>query len=103
MFYENRRPINACELLSSFGAWLNYGPDEIIEGYDYRKTYSSSGVYISKNGPRRIEAFAVRFRGRQRFSIVGAGHGGFWRSEFDVHEMISAKPIPSLRCDVPFP
>ena len=99
-FFEVRVPGRECELYQLTSSWLNSDPTAIYPDYTYTRLWPSSGTYDSReNGTYRIEAFEVKFRGRKRFSLFG-GHMGGWWSEYEVDEMLSAKPIPNLYCKV---
>ena len=99
-FFEKRLPGKECDLYRNHGGWLHYDPKKIYPSYSYKRPFPSSGTYRSQHGEWRLEAFEVRFKGRKRLAPLGAGHGGLWRSEYEVDRMLSIKPISGLVCDV---
>lgn len=100
-FFEGQLPLNPCELYYRIPGWLEYSPTEVYpNGSIYRDRFPSSGTYRTPEGMWRIEAFAVKFKGRQKFSLWGTGHFGMWWSSFNVDSMISVKPIAGVHCYV---
>jgi hypothetical protein len=99
-FFEGQTPAKPCGLFTRKGAWLEHRPDLVYQNYDYRKAYPSSGSYSSPNGQWHMEAFSVKFKGRQKFALFGTGHFGMWSSSFEIDEMLSIKPISNIRCYV---
>ena len=99
-FFEGPKSADPCKLYAKRGAWLRYSPDKINKEYSYKNQYPSSGTYRSPDGEWRIEAFAVKFVGRQKYSLLGTGHFGLYDSLFEVDRMISATPISNLDCFV---
>jgi hypothetical protein len=61
---------------------------------------STIGSYRSPEGEWPMEGFSIKFKGRKKFVLFGAGHFGYWNSSFEVEEMIVVKPIPNLNCYV---
>jgi hypothetical protein len=99
-FFEGPKSTNPCKLYAKRGAWLNYRPDRVYQKYNYENRYPSSGRYRSPDGEWRVEAFSVKFVGRQKYSLMGTGHFRLWDSLFEVDRMISATPIANLDCFV---
>ena len=99
-FFEGPKSANPCKLYAKRGAWLEYRPDKVYQKDSYEDRYPSSGTYRSSDGEWRLEAFAVKFVGRQKYSLLGTGHFGLYDSLFEVDRMISATPISNLDCFV---
>lgn len=99
-FFEKRFQGHECDLYRYHAGWLNYEPERIYPGYNYKRLFPSSGTYRSPQGEWRLEAFEVRFEGRKRFAPSGTGHLNGWFSEYEVQRMISVKPISGLNCYV---
>lgn len=100
-FFEQRLPGRECDLYSRGRAgWLEYSLSEADPRYKYEHPLPTTGTYRSKNGAWPMDAFEVRFEGRRRWTPLGGGHLGLWKSEYEVHRMLSVTPIPNLNCDV---
>ncbi len=100
-FFEAQLPGRECQLYNTEPSWLNFNPAQVYPSYTYKRGWPSSGIYNSRSsGPYRIEAFELKFRGRMRRSLFGTGHMGQWKSEYDVGEMLSVRPIANLFCNV---
>jgi hypothetical protein len=100
-FFEGQAPPSVCDLYSTYStnaAWLDLGPEVIYENYDENSVYPSTGVYRSIDGKWRLEAFSVKFKGRRKLSLIGAGHLGYWNSSYEVDNIIAAKPISDVNC-----
>lgn len=99
--FEEKMPGRECDLYSQGRAgWLEYSLSQADPRYDQEYPHPNTGTYRSQYGEWPLDAFEVRFEGRRRLKLFGGGHLGLWTSEYEVHRMVSIKPIPRLHCDV---
>lgn len=101
-FFEQRLPGHECDLYSRRGraGWLEYSLSQADPRSRQEYPRPNTGTYRSEFGVWPMDAFEVKFEGRKRLTPFGGGHLGLWKSEYDVHRMISVTPIAPLNCDV---
>ena len=91
-FFEDANAQTVRQLQKGDAGWLNTDGHERFESA-LQDDYDASGCW-------RVTAIELKFVGRRR--LGPAGHLGAWWSEYEIDEMIEAKPVQWPDCDSPY-
>jgi hypothetical protein len=96
-FIEGASIDEKCAIDFRDAAWLVLDPP-IFNSASGESPNTATGTYHSEYGTWPMDAYRIKFLGRQKYSPLGVGHMGGWKHEFVVTKVIYLEPVPGVTC-----